>query len=151
MNHGFGGGCNLAARFARGERLVFLNDDAVVTPGWLTALCAAMDSDDRIGVVGSAILLADGRLQEVGDVIWRDGSTSHLGRGLVSTAAAHLDLRDVDYVSFCSAMVRRQTWDDVGGFDERFFPAYYEDADLCLSARVPRLAYRVRARVRGDP
>ena len=141
VNHGFGGGCNWAARYARGQRLLFLNDDATVTAGWLTALYTAMDTDERLGVAGSRILLADGRLQEVGDVIWSDGSTSHLGRGLPADAAAHLGLRDVDYVSFCSAMVRRQTWDDVGGFDERYFPAYYEDADLCLSAR--SLGWRV--------
>ncbi len=52
-----------------------------------------------------------------------------------ATRRRRSDRRDVDYVSFSSAMVRRQTWDDVGGFDERYFPAYYEDADLCLSAR----------------
>ena len=135
VNHGFGGGCNWAARFALGRRLVFVNDDAIVTPGWLIALDAAIDDDSRIGVAGSRVLLRDGRLQEAGDVIWRDGSTSHLGRGLPGDDPAMLNRRDVDYVSFCSAMVRRETWDEVGGFDERYFPAYYEDADFCLTAR----------------
>ncbi len=135
VNHGFGGGCNWAARFARGDRLVFLNDDATVTAGWLSALSRALDSDPRIGVAGSRILLRDGRLQEAGDVIWSDGSTSHLGRGLASDDATLMHRRDVDYVSFASAMVRDAAWDDVGGFDERYFPAYYEDADLCLAAR----------------
>jgi GT2 family glycosyltransferase len=135
VNHGFGGGCNWAVRFAQGERLVFVNDDAAVTRGWLRALNATMDGDTRIGVVGSRILRSDGRLQEVGDVIWSDGSTSHVGRGLPGATVAKLGHRDVDYVSFCSAMVRRKTWDEVGGFDERYFPAYYEDADLCMAAR----------------
>jgi GT2 family glycosyltransferase len=135
VNHGFGGGCNWAVRFARGARLLFLNDDAAVTPGWLTALNVAMDVDPRVGVAGSRVLLRDGRLQEAGNVIWSDGSTSHIGRGLPPGDPALVHRRDVDYVSFCSAMVRRATWDDVGGFDERYFPAYYEDADLCLSAR----------------
>ncbi len=135
VNHGFGGGCNWAVRFASGDRLVFVNDDATVTPGWLAALDGAMSDDRRIAVVGSRVLLADGRVQEAGDVIWRDGSTSHLGRGLPADEAALLTRRDVDYVSFCSAMVRREAWEDVGGFDERYFPAYYEDADLCMTAR----------------
>ncbi len=135
VNHGFGGGCNWATRFASGDRFVFLNDDTTVTPGWLAALSDAMDDDAGIGVAGSRVLLRDGRLQEAGDVIWRDGSTSHLGRGLPADEPALSSRRDVDYVSFCSAMVRRQAWDDVGGFDERYFPAYYEDADLCMSAR----------------
>jgi GT2 family glycosyltransferase len=135
VNHGFGGGCNWAVRFASGQRFVFVNDDATVTPGWLAALDGTMDDDGRIAVVGSRVLLADGRVQEAGDVIWRDGSTSHVGRGLPADEPALLTRRDVDYVSFCSAMVRREAWDDVGGFDERYFPAYYEDADLCMTAR----------------
>ena len=135
VNHGFGGGCNWAVRFASGDRLVFVNDDATVTPGWLAALDRAMNDDRRIAVVGSRVLLADGRVQEAGDVIWRDGSTSHIGRGLPADEAALLTRRDVDYVSFCSAMVRREAWEEVGGFDERYFPAYYEDADLCMTAR----------------
>ncbi|HEY2594546.1 MAG TPA: glycosyltransferase family 2 protein, partial [Chloroflexota bacterium] len=94
-----------------------------------------MDAAARVGVAGSRVLLADGRLQEAGDVIWSDGSTSHLGRGLPGDDPTLMQRRDVDYVSFCSAMVRRETWDDVGGFDEQYFPAYFEDADLCLSAR----------------
>jgi GT2 family glycosyltransferase len=134
-NHGFGGGGNWAARFARGARLLFINDDAVVTPGWLAALDEALDGDPRIGVVGSRVLLRDGRLQEAGNLIWRDGSTSHLGRGMPAEEPRLLVRRDVDYVSFCCAMVRRQAWDQVGGFDERYFPAYYEDADLCMSLR----------------
>jgi GT2 family glycosyltransferase len=135
VNNGFGGGCNWAVRYARGGRLVFINDDAVATAGWLATLSGAMDDDSRIGVVGSRVLLTDGLLQEAGNVVWRDGSTSHLGRGLPADEPALLTRRDVDYVSFCSAMVRREAWDQVGGFDEDFFPAYYEDVDLCLSLR----------------
>jgi GT2 family glycosyltransferase len=135
VNHGFGGGCNWAARFARGARLVFINDDAVAAPGWLEALDGAMNDDPRTAVVGSRVLLRDGRLQEAGNVIWRDGSTSHVGRLMSADESRFLRRRDVDYVSFCSAMIRREAWDGVGGFDERYFPAYYEDADLCLSLR----------------
>jgi GT2 family glycosyltransferase len=141
VNHGFGGGCNWTARFARGARLVFINDDAVVTPGWLRELHQAMDDDPRIGVVGSRVLFADGRLQEAGNVIWRDGSTSCVGRTMPGDEPSLLANRDWDYVSFCSAMVRREAWDQAGGFDERYFPAYYEDADLCLSVRA--LGWRV--------
>lgn len=141
VNHGFGGGCNWAATFARGARLAFINDDAVATPGWLAGLDQALNDDSRIGVVGSRVLLRDGRLQEVGNLIWRDGSTSHLGRGLPAEEPHLLGRRDVDYVSFCSAIIRRDVWAQVGGFDERYFPAYYEDADLCLSVRA--LGWRV--------
>jgi GT2 family glycosyltransferase len=141
VNLGFGGGCNWAGRVARGERLLFVNDDAVTTPGWLEALDRALDDDRHVGVAGSRVLLSTGALQEAGAVIWRDGTTSGVGRGRDPSLAAYAVSRDVDYVSFCSAMVRRPVWDAVAGFDESFFPAYYEDTDLCLSARM--LGWRV--------
>jgi GT2 family glycosyltransferase len=136
VNLGFGGGCNLAARLARGERLVFLNDDVVVTPGWLEGLNRVMEEDERTAVVGSKVLLRDGGLQEAGCVLWSDGSTSGVGRGDDPSKPAYLERREVDYVSFCSAMVRRSAWEAAGGFDDRYFPAYYEDVDLCLTMQV---------------
>jgi GT2 family glycosyltransferase len=136
VNLGFGGGCNLAARLARGKRLVFLNDDVVVTPGWLEGLNRVMDEDERAAVVGSKVLLRDGELQEAGCVLWSDGSTSGVGRGDDPSKPAYLERRAVDYVSFCSAMVRRSAWEAAGGFDDRYFPAYYEDVDLCLTMQV---------------
>lgn len=141
VNLGFGGGCNWAAGVARGERLLFLNDDVVVTPGWLEALDEAMTADPAIGIAGSRVALASGALQEAGGVIWRDGTTSGVGRGLDPGAPEYLIQRDVDYVSFCSAMVARRAWEEAGGFDDRYFPAYYEDTDLCLS--VAQLGWRV--------
>jgi GT2 family glycosyltransferase len=133
VNHGFAGGCNLAARCARGDRLVFLNDDVAVTAGWLDGLHQALDRDPKVAVVGSKVVLSDGRLQEAGCVLWRDGSTSGAGRGGAPEAPEFSSARRVDYVSFCSAMVRRTAWQEAGGFDERYFPAYYEDVDLCLT------------------
>jgi hypothetical protein len=133
VNHGFSGGCNLAARHATADRLVFLNDDVTVRHGWLDGLMRALDGDESIAVAGSKVVLSDGRLQEAGSVIWSDGSTSGVGRGQEETAERFERRRAVDYVSFCSAIVRRAAWDQAGGFDERYFPAYYEDADLCLT------------------
>jgi GT2 family glycosyltransferase len=141
VNLGFGGGCNWAAIVAAAPRLLFMNDDAVATAGWLEELCRGLDDDDTVGVAGSRILLANGTLQEVGGVVWRDGTTSGVGRGMDPNAAEYSVVRDVDYVSFCSTMVARETWKDVGGFDPRYFPAYYEDTDFCLTAR--SLGWRV--------
>lgn len=92
-----------------------------------------MDEDQRVAVVGSKVLMPDGRLQEAGSVLWNDGSTSGVGRGDDPDAVPYQRRRPVDYVSFCSAMVRRTAWESAGGFDERYFPAYYEDVDLCLT------------------
>jgi GT2 family glycosyltransferase len=141
VNLGFGGGCNWAATVAAAPRLLFMNDDAVATAGWLDGLRRRLDDDDTVGVAGSRILLANGTLQEAGGVVWRDGTTSGVGRGMDPNAPEYTIGRDVDYVSFCSTMVARETWNAVGGFDPRYFPAYYEDTDFCLTAR--SLGWRV--------
>jgi Glycosyltransferase like family 2 len=72
-----------------------------------------------------------------------------VGRGLSSDAAVYLTSRDVDYSSANGLLVRRAAWDAVGGFDERYFPAYYEDVDLCMRLRYHdfRIVYEPEARL----
>ncbi|HEY1977141.1 MAG TPA: glycosyltransferase [Candidatus Baltobacteraceae bacterium] len=135
LNLGFGGGANFAAKHAKGKYLVFLNDDSEVHPGWLDALVAAAQSDERVGAVGSRVLFPDGTLQEAGGIIWSDGSTMPLGRGERPGSLAYSYVRAVDYTSANGMLVRRDDFDRLGGFDMRYFPAYYEDTDLCLALR----------------
>ena len=132
VNVGFGAACNRAAAAARGEYLVFLNDDTEVLPGWLEALVTTADRHPRAAAVGSLILFPDGSIQEAGSVVWRDASTSGVGRGVAADGFAGF-LRRVDYCSACSLLVRRQPFEAVGGFDGRYYPAYYEDVDLCFA------------------
>lgn len=139
-NLGFGGGCNLGAAATSGEFLVFLNDDIEVLPGWLEALVETADRHPDAGAVGSLILFPDGVIQEAGAITWRDGSTLCVGRGESIGANPYDFVRPVDYCSACSLLVRRQPWEALGGFDPRFFPAYYEDVDLCFG--LARAGYR---------
>lgn len=132
-NLGFGGGCNRAARRASGEFLVLLNDDTEVEDGWLDALVDTAEAHPEAGAVGSRIVSHDGLLLEAGGLVWREGVSSHVGRGLPASTERHRFLRRADYCSGSSLLVRRTTWDAVGGFDEGYFPGYYEDVDLCLS------------------
>jgi len=150
VNLGFAGGCNLAARAATGRHLVFLNDDTEVEARWLESLVEIADADPRVGAVGSCILFPDGSVQETGSVIWRDGSTMGLGRGKRPESPSVGFVRQVDYCSACSLLVRREAWDAVGGFCEDYYPAYYEDVDFCLSIRALgyRVLYAPRSRVR---
>ncbi|MGH7822382.1 MAG: glycosyltransferase, partial [Candidatus Binatia bacterium] len=141
VNRGFGGACNHAAAGARGELLVFLNDDAEVQPGWLEALIEAADADPEAGVVGSLVCRPDGTIQEVGSFVWRDGSTFAVGRDLRVDDNPFPSVRRVDFSSACSLLVRRSAFEAAGGFDERYYPAYYEDVDLCFSVR--RLGKRI--------
>jgi O-antigen biosynthesis protein len=141
VNLGFGGGNNRASAHARGEYLVMLNDDAEVQPGWLESLVETADRHPDAGAVGSRILNPDGSLQEAGSVIWSDASTLGVGRGLPEGSTRYSYLREVDYSSACSLLVRRRTFERLGGFDERYFPGYNEDVDLCLG--ICRLGQRV--------
>jgi GT2 family glycosyltransferase len=150
VNMGFAAGCNMLSKLARGRYLVFLNDDTEVEVGWLQPLIETADRDPRAGAVGSCVLFADGSIQEAGAVIWQDGSTTSLGRDSRPGSPAVSFVREVDYCSACSLLVRREAWTAAGGFCEDYFPAYYEDVELCLSLRALgyRVLYQPRSRVR---
>jgi len=150
VNLGFGGGMNRAARHARGELLLLLNDDVEVEPGWLEPLVETLDAHPEAAAVGSRSLFTDGRVQEAGSVLFSDGSTAPVGRGLPAGSTAWSFVRKVDYCSANSLLVRRTVFDEVGGFDSRYFPAYYEDTDLALAMRTAgySILYDGRSRIR---
>jgi len=131
-NVGFLCASNLAAAAATGEYLLFLNNDAELLPGSLaSAVCTAGRSPD-VGAVGGRIMLHDGSLQEAGSILWRDGSCSGYGRGDSPGLPEYQFARDVDFCSAALLLTPRQLFLDLGGFDERFAPAYYEDVDYCV-------------------
>jgi len=134
INAGFGQAANRGAARARGAYLVMLNDDTEVEPDWLTTLVATIAGDPYIGAVGSRLLDLDGATQEAGSVLWSDGSPGAVG--VVGTAGDRFDwARRVDYCSGASLLIRRDLFEQHGGFDDVFFPAYFEDTDLCLKLK----------------
>jgi GT2 family glycosyltransferase/glycosyltransferase involved in cell wall biosynthesis len=134
-NLGFVRNCNQTARQARGRYVVFLNNDTLVLPRWLDELIATLETDAGIGLAGSKLVYPDGRLQECGAIVWRDGSAWNFGRLDDPRRPEYGYLRDVDYVSGASIALRRQLWLELDGFDELFVPAYAEDADLAFRVR----------------
>jgi len=149
VNLGFAGGSNQAASVARAPLLLFLNDDSTVEKGCIDALVRVISTDPAIGAVGARIASGDGTLEEAGSVLWRDGWATHVGEGLGPDSRAFDEPRDVDFASANGLLVTRKAWDAVGGFDERFYPAYFEDVDLCLAlaARGFRVRYEPQARI----
>lgn len=123
---------NLAARQARGRTLLLLNNDAQLLPGSLAAALRTLDSDAEIGAVGGRIILPDGTLQEAGSIVWRDGACSGYARGRGPTDADVMFRRDVDFCSGAFLLTPAAAWRELGGFDERFAPAYYEETDYCV-------------------
>ena len=135
QNLGFIRSCNKAAQQAQGEFLFFLNNDTNVQTGWLQPLLSVFSEDSSAGIVGSKLLYPDGRLQEAGGIIWDDGSGWNYGRLADPELPEFNYQKEVDYVSGCALMIRRSLWSDLGGFDELFVPAYYEDTDLAFRVR----------------
>lgn len=140
-NLGFLKNCNNAARSARGKYIMFLNNDTTVTEGWLSSLVDLMERDSSIGMTGSKLVFPDGRLQEAGGIIWSDGSGWNYGRGDDPDDCQYNYVREVDYISGAAIIIRKKLWDQIGGFDERFAPAYCEDSDLAFEIR--KAGYKV--------
>lgn len=134
-NIGYLRSCNAAARHARGDFLLFLNNDTQILPNWADAMLALFRSRTDAGAVGSKLLFPDGRLQEAGGIIWSDGSGWNFGRYDNPDRPVYNYVREVDYCSGASLMVRRDVFLGMGGFDARFAPAYYEDTDICFRLR----------------
>ncbi len=131
-NLGFGRACVQGAERARGEYLCFLNNDARLGPGSLGAVFTDCREDKSIGAIGGKVLLADGLLQEAGAMVWKDGSTWGYGRGDNPALPRYQFRRPVDYCSAVFLFTPRKVFNEVGGFDDRFSPAYYEDTDYCF-------------------
>lgn len=127
--------CNNAARNAKGEYILFLNNDTQVQKNWLKPLVDLIERDSTIGMVGSKLVYSDGRLQEAGGILWKDGSAWNYGH-LQDPSASEFDyVKEVDYISGASIMIRSSLWKEIGGFDEFFAPAYCEDSDLAFEVR----------------
>ena len=140
-NSGFIFSCNRGAAPARGKYLFFLNNDTIVTPGWLTALLATFVEDPQAGIVGSKLVYPHGQLQEAGGIIWRDASGWNYGKFDDPEKPEYNYLREVDYCSGAALMIRKSLFQSLGGFDPKYAPAYYEDADL--SFKVRKAGYKV--------
>ncbi len=143
-NMGFLRNCNNAAKFARGRHILLLNNDTVVLPGWLDALYRTIESDDSIAIVGSKLLYPDNRIQDAGGGVLANADGLSIGRELHNgdrLVPVFRDepvfnfVRETDYLTGASILIRGSFWQQVGGFDERFDTAYCEDSDLAMEAR----------------
>ncbi|WP_295404756.1 glycosyltransferase [uncultured Thiocystis sp.] len=134
-NLGFVGACNRGARLARGEFIVFLNNDTQVQAGWLDALIETFRETKDAGIVGSRLLYPDGRQQEAGGILFDDGSAWNYGHLDDPNKPEYSYRRAVDYCSGAALAIAGALFRQLDGFDRAFAPAYYEDTDLAFRVR----------------
>jgi GT2 family glycosyltransferase/tetratricopeptide (TPR) repeat protein len=132
-NVGFPAGCNQGLARARGEYLVFLNNDTVVTEGWLDGLVRwSLHEYPSVGLVG-AVTNASRPPQEIAvDYPGLDGLPAFAARRRQEYAGQALEAERL--TGFC-LLARREVLDRVGGFDESFGLGFFDDDDLCVRAR----------------
>lgn len=131
-NRGFAISCNDGAAAAGDvDYLVFLNNDTVPLPGWLDALVDEAEGDPEVGAVGSKLLYPDGTVQHAGVFIGQDKWPRHLYAGFPGDHAAVERSRQVAAATAACLLVRRESFEALGGFDTAYVNGY-EDVDLCL-------------------
>jgi GT2 family glycosyltransferase len=134
---------NFAAREAKGEFLLLLNNDTqIIQEQWLERMLVHGMRPD-VGVVGARLIFPDGRLQHAGVIVGLSGMADHPHLGLPVKAPGYMGRAQVDQdfsaVTAACLLIRKSLFLDLGGFDEERFPVLFNDVDLCLKARQRRL------------
>ena len=144
-NLGFAAANNLAAAQSSAEYLAFLNPDLELTEGWLNPLIATLD-DPAVAIAAPVLLNNDGFVEEAGQVVFSDGGTLAMGGsywpGRRERYGEVMFDRDVDYASGACWVMRRSTFNELGGFSTDYYPAYFEDTDF--AQRVQQAGYVTR-------
>jgi len=141
QNIGFLHSCNKGATFARGQFLVFLNNDTQVLEGWLDELVNTFREFSDVGLVGSKLIYPNGLLQEAGALIKPDGSAELIGLNADPARPEYNLAREVDYCSGACLLIEAELFKTLGGFDDIYAPCYCEDSDLAF--RVRKMGKRV--------
>lgn len=134
VNDGFAVACNDGAARASGRHLVFLNNDTRPTPGWLDAMVRHAEAHPEADVVGAKLLFHNDTVQHAGVAICQDRYPRHLYAGFPAAHPAVNRSRAFQAVTAACALVRREAFEAVDGFDAAFRNGF-EDVDLCLRLR----------------
>lgn len=134
-NLGFLKSCNNGALIAKGEYLIFLNNDTQIQKEWMYSLIMVLENDSNAGAVGSKLIYPDNKLQEAGGIIWNDATGCNYGKNDQHTLPEYNFLREVDYCSGASLAISKSLFFELDMFEKDYSPAYFEDTDLCFKIR----------------
>lgn len=140
---GYAGAVNSGAREAAGRYICLLNADVEVRQGWLAPMVRLLESSTDVGAVGNRNLDARGRMDSVGsEFSWATGNFEHCLRGRPDVPSPERDsVAERDAMTAACLLVRRNLWERLGGMDEAYRVAYFEDTDFCLRLRAA--GYRI--------
>lgn len=132
-NLGFAGGANRGIGRTEAQFLLVLNPDVEVDVSFGEQLVQVFSAFPKLGAAGAKLRYPDGDLlQHAGGILhWPLLTTEHRGYRQPDGPEWNESV-DVEFVTGGAMALRRSAYDDVGGFDDRFWPAYYEDVDICL-------------------
>jgi len=136
-NLGFTGGNNQGAEYTQGEILFLLNDDTKIHPDLIRVLVEELEDSPQIGIIGPKIYFMDepDRIWFAGGKIdWHKSDSYHLSKNLTDHQLINDSKKEVDFITGCALMIKREVIEKVGLFDNKLF-AFYEDADLCQKAK----------------
>jgi GT2 family glycosyltransferase len=140
INGGFSAGCNAGIREAlalKAAKVLLLNSDVVVTPDAIARLGTAIDDDPGLGIAGPIVVshTRPATIESLGIRYSRGtGRMRHAGYGERLSGSTPFERRDVDAVSGCAMLIRREVFERIGLFAEEYFFGF-EDLDFCLRAR----------------
>ena len=139
---GFAANCNKGVRMTRGPLICLLNQDTQPQKGWLDAMCEAIYSDEKIGIVGAKMIFPrekpdglGGTIQHLGVARKKGGVPFHPFRGDPVDIPQAVQPRRVNAVTAACMLVKRECWDELGGFDETYRMGNFEDVDFNWRAR----------------
>ena len=137
VNLGFAGGNNRAAKMEQREHeyILLINPDTVMSINALETLARDFAAHPKVGIFGCKLLASDiETIQHVGVEFRGNGLPSNLGQG-ERDEGQYGGVFDAEAVTGTALAICTPLWRELEGFDERFYPAYYEEADLCFRAR----------------
>ena len=135
-NLGVAGGFNTGVELAQGQVIVLVTQDVILMPGCIYGLVQYLSDHSDVGISGCKLMNPDRQtIQHAGALIrMPSGDPFQIGRW-EQDRGQHERPIEANYVTGAVMAFRKKVWSEVGGFDERFYPAYYEDADFCRRAR----------------